>query len=308
MPPSSTPQDPSTTAKIARGERATDRPARGIAIMAFAVIAFATNDAWVKHLTATFDPLQVIWARYAGHALLLLPVLVLLARRRRLRVAQPGLQIARGALMLISTTFATYAYAALPLADLTALGFSGPLAATVLAIPVLGEHVGIRRWTAVLVGFVGVLVVVRPGTAAFDPAALLIVTGSCCWALGFVVTRRMATGDGATAMLLWTAAIGFLGSTAMVLPVWETPDFWGGAQLLGMGGFNLFGQYLLIRAVAYAPASAVVPLTYTQLVWATLIGFIAFGSTPDRWTIVGAGVIVASGLYVWRRERVSRIS
>ncbi len=274
--------------------------------MAFAVVCFATNDAWTKHLTATFDPLQVVWARYTGHVLLLLPVVAFMARRRRLLAAQPGLQVARALLMLICTICATYAYAVLPLAELTALGFSGPLAATVLAIPVLGEHVGIRRWTAVLVGFVGVLIVVRPGTAAFDPAALLIVGGSCIWALGFVVTRRMATGDGPVAMLVWTAAIGFVGSSLLVVPVWETPDLWGGVQLLAMGGFNLFAQFLLIRAVVHAPASVVVPLTYTQLVWATLIGFAAFGSTPDGWTISGAAIIVASGLYVWHRERLRR--
>jgi len=229
-----------------------------------------------------------------------------MVRRRRLLLAQPGLQIARALLMMICTVCATYAYARLPLAELTALGFSGPLAATVLAIPVLGEHIGIRRWTAVLLGFLGVLIVVRPGTAAFDPAALLIVGGSCVWGLGFVVTRRMATGDGPASMLIWTAAIGLVASSVLVVPVWQTPDLWGGAQLLAMGGFNLFGQFLLIRAVVHAPASVVVPLTYTQLVWATLIGLVAFGSTPDQWTIVGAAIITASGLYVWHRERVRR--
>jgi len=291
---------------MARGERASDRPARGIAIMAFGVICFSINDAWVKHLTSLFDPLQVIWARYAGQTLGLLPLLVMMLHRRRPLMTQPGWQLARGGLMLISTAFATYAYAALPLAEITALGFSGTLAATVLAIPVLGEHVGIRRWTAVIAGFIGVLVIVRPGTAAFDPAALLIVTGSCCWALGFVVTRRMAMGDGPATMLVWTALVGLVGSTVMVLPVWETPDLWGAAQLLGMGAFNLFGQFLLIRAVVHAPASAVAPLTYTQLVWAALIGFLWFGSIPDAWTIAGAAIIVASGLYVWHRERVRR--
>jgi drug/metabolite transporter (DMT)-like permease len=274
--------------------------------MAFAVICFATNDAWTKHLTQEFAPLQVVWARYAGHSLVLLPIVALMARRRRLALTQPGLQIARGLLMMICTICATYAYAVLPLAELTALGFSGPLAATVLAIPVLGEHIGIRRWSAVLVGFVGVLIVVRPGTAAFDPAALLIVGGSCIWALGFVVTRLMATGDGAVPILIWTAAIGLVCSSVLVVPVWQTPDLWGAAQLLAMGGFNLFGQFLLIRAVVHAPASVVVPLTYTQLVWASLIGFFAFGSTPDLWTIAGAGIITASGLYVWHRERVRR--
>jgi len=293
-------------AATVRGQRASDRPARGIAIMALAVICFATNDAWTKHLTESFPPLQVVWARYVGHSLALLPVVILMVRRRRLLLAQPGLQIARALLMMICTVCATYAYARLPLAELTALGFSGPLAATVLAIPVLGEHIGIRRWTAVLLGFLGVLIVVRPGTAAFDPAALLIVGGSCVWGLGFVVTRRMATGDGPASMLIWTAAIGLVASSVLVVPVWQTPDPWGGAQLLAMGGFNLFGQFLLIRAVVHAPASVVVPLTYTQLVWATLIGLVAFGSTPDLWTIVGAAIITASGLYVWHRERVRR--
>jgi drug/metabolite transporter (DMT)-like permease len=108
--------------------------------------------------------------------------------------------------------------------------------------------------------------------------------------------------------LIWTAAVGLICSSLLVVPVWHTPEFWDGVQLLAMGAFNLFGQFLLIRAVVHAPPSVVAPLTYTQLVWATLIGFVAFGSTPDLWTIVGAVIIVASGLYVWHRERVRRIS
>jgi drug/metabolite transporter (DMT)-like permease len=288
------------------GERTSDRPARGVAIMAFAVVTFAANDALVKFLTESFHPLQLVWARYAGHAVLLLPMAVLLARRRRLRVAQPGLHLARGALMLVSTACATFAFGIMPLAELTALGFSGPLVATLLAIPLLGEHVGIRRWSAVAAGFVGVLIVVRPGTAAFEPAALLMVAGSSLWALAFVITRRIGAGEGAAVMMIWTGAVGLLGGTAMVVPVWRTPDLPDTALLLGMGAFNLLAQYLLIRAVAYAPASALAPLTYTQLVWATIIGMAVFGAVPDLWTLAGAAIIVASGLYVWHRERVRR--
>jgi drug/metabolite transporter (DMT)-like permease len=232
----------------------------------------------------------------------------MLLRRRRLRVARPGLHVVRGALMWISTTFATFAFASLPLAELTALGFSGPLAATLFAIPLLGEHVGPRRWLAVIAGFLGVLIVVRPGAATFDPAAVLIVTGSACWGLGVVVTRRIGPGDGAAAMLIWTAVAGLIASTVFVIPAWRTPDAWGAIELLAMGAFNLFAQYLLIRALHYAPASTLAPLSYTQLVWSTLLGLAVFGAIPDRWTVLGAVIIVASGLYVWHRERVRRIS
>ena len=291
---------PATT----RGVRMHDDHSRGIALMVASLIVFSASDGLVKYVATSYSPVQIIWTRYVVYAVLLLPAVVLQLRRRRLWPDRAWMQGARGLLLVFSAVSGAYAVGRLPLADFAAIGFVGPLFVTALSIPFLGEHVGIRRWSAVIVGFIGVLIVVRPGTSGFEPAALVLIGGSLCWAMGFIIARKAGTTTPAIVALIWTALIGLPVSSLGVPFVWKDPTLVDLLAMVAMGISHLAGQYLLIRAIDYASASILAPITYSQMIWATAIGMFAFGTFPDHWTIVGATVIVGSGLYVWHRERV----
>ena len=175
---------------------------------------------------------------------------------------------------------------------------------TALSIPLLGEKVGIRRWLAVLVGFVGVLVVIRPGTAAFDPAALFPVASASFWALALIVTRKMSHRDTPLTTLVYASVVGFVVATLPLPWFWTTPDLPALAMILGMGVLSLSGHYLLVQAFQLGSVSILAPFAYSQMIWATLFGYLVFHNLPDLLTWVGAIVIILSGVYVWHRERV----
>jgi drug/metabolite transporter (DMT)-like permease len=279
---------------------------RGIALMVVAVALFAATDATAKRLTEFVHPFEVVWSRFFFYTLCLAPFAWRRALQASMNSSAPRLQFTRGCLMLLSTTLATVAIMHVALADMTAIGFVGPLFAVALSIPILGERVGIRRWSAVIVGFLGVLIVVRPGAASFNPWALAFVLGSAFWALGFVITRKVGVRDDAVLTLTWTTAIGLVGSSVTLPFIWTAPSagVWLLMALNGAG--NLFGQYLAIRAAQLAAPSVIAPLIYTQLVWSITLGWLMFDTWPDQWTFVGAVIIVGAGLYVWHRERVLR--
>jgi drug/metabolite transporter (DMT)-like permease len=189
------------------------------------------------------------------------------------------------------------------MAEAAAVSFASPILITVLSVPVLAEVVGLRRWMAVAAGLLGVLVVVRPGTAAFQPAALFALASSVCWSTASVLTRKMAAGERATTTLLWSAVSGFVVLSAM-LPgqaIWPAPAHLALAVVLGVVASS--GQYLLVLAYRYAAASLLAPFSYLQLIWATVLGWLVFGALPDGMTLLGAAIIVASGLYTAGRER-----
>ncbi len=280
-----------------------DNPARGILLMAAAFFVFAGSDGMVKHLVATVPPLEIVWFRYLTFTLILLVAIARTGWRHGFRTNRPGLHVARAGLQVVTNALITVSFAVMPLADTVALGLTGPLFVTAMSVVLLGEFVGWRRWSAVLVGLAGTLIIVRPGTPSFEPASLLVLTGTATGALSFVLTRRMS-GEGALTLLAWAAVVGLAGSTPFALAVWRTPTTIEVGLLALNGAANLFAQWLAVRAVLIAPASVVAPVHYSHIVWATLISIVAFGVWPDAWTFAGAGVITASGLYVWWRERV----
>jgi drug/metabolite transporter (DMT)-like permease len=190
------------------------------------------------------------------------------------------------------------------MAQATTISFLSPLLITVLSIPLLGEVVGIRRWAAVLAGMLGMLIVVRPGTGGFQPAALFGVASSFCWAIALIITRKMATIDPPQTTILWSAAIG-AGVLTLLLPfgfAWPTwPQFW---LMLMLSVLASGGQWMVVVAHQHAAASLLAPFSYTQLIWVSIAGYLVFANVPDRWTLLGAAIIVASGLYTAHRERV----
>jgi drug/metabolite transporter (DMT)-like permease len=190
------------------------------------------------------------------------------------------------------------------LADATAIYFVSPILITALATPLLGEKVGWRRWTAAFAGLIGVLVVIRPGTSAFQPAALLPLLGASCWAGAAICTRLMSGTDQATTTLAYSALVGVLVLTSMVPFFWAAPTSAELGLALAMGLLSTAGHGLVVLAYHHGNASTVAPFSYVQLIWVTMLGFLVLGALPDRWTVLGATIIAASWLYTASRERL----
>jgi drug/metabolite transporter (DMT)-like permease len=280
-----------------------DNPARGIAYILGATLFFSISDAMSKVLGNHVPVLEIGWIRYAVFVVIVITV-ALRQRRLRLRVSSPGTQIVRGLTMVVSMLFFIFALRYLPIADASAIGFVSPLMITALSVPMLGEVVGLRRWSAIVVGLIGVLIVIRPGTGAFQPAAFLVIGSSLAWSIASILTRRIAGRDDATATMLWTGIIGF-GALSFAAPFGFIWPGWGWLALnVALGTIVTIGQYWMVLAYRYAGAALLAPFSYVQLLWATISGYLLFNALPDQMTLVGAAIITASGLYTIHRERI----
>jgi len=276
----------------------------GIGLMCGAVADFACLDAIAKYLGTHMDTLQVVSVRYATAFLLTLMISNPIVQPGMLRTGRPWLQLGRSCLLLGSTVLNFLSFRYLQLDEALAIMFSTPFMVAVLAGPILGEWVGWRRWIAIGVGFLGVLVVVRPGFGGLHWAALLSFASAVCYAFYGISTRMLARTDSSRTTLFYSNMLG----AAIMLPilpfVWRPPQSWLDAILMvALGAFGAFGHYLLILAHRHAPASVLSPFMYTQLVWATAFGYLVFANVPNRWTLGGAAIVIASGLYLLHRER-----
>jgi drug/metabolite transporter (DMT)-like permease len=279
-------------------------PAIGLVLLSVAL--FSIMDALSKILAARLEAIEIVWGRYLVILALLAP---LVARDpRSLMAARPLLQAVRGLCLFASAVLFIAGLAFLPLADASAIAFASPLVVTALSIPILGEQVGIRRWSAVAVGFVGVLVVIRPGSGAFDAAALLPLLSAACWALSIVLTRRMGHHDKPLTTLLYSTVVGLALSSVALPFVWRPAGVADWTLMVAMGGLHAGGQYFLIAGLMRGAASLLAPFTYSQIVWSTLLGYVVFDALPTAWTWSGAALIVASGVYIAHRERIRRAS
>lgn len=277
---------------------------RGIALMALGMFMFSAVDTMAKFLTDTIHPFQIVWCRQLG---LLLGVVVLIGLKGRsvLVSANPALQIGRGTLAAVSATLFIIGVKFVPLADAVAITFVAPFMVTVMGALILREPVGIRRWTAVIIGFIGTLIVIRPGLGALHPAAGLLVIAAAAFALRQILSRILAGGDGAGTTVAYTAIVSCILLTGPMLFVWETPGSTTEILLLvAMAILAAAGETLVILALDAAQAVVVAPLQYTLLIWGTFYGFVVFGQFPDGWTWLGALIIVATGIYTLNRERL----
>lgn len=275
---------------------------RGIAFMAIGFALFSTSDLLAKLATGTMSPFQVAWARQIGLAL---AVIVLLARRGLplLRTRYPGLQLLRGATTAVSASCFIVALVYVPLAGAVAVTFVTPFIVILLGALVLGETVSARRWIAVAAGFLGTLIVIRPGAGAFHPAILFAVVSATAFALRQVISRYLAGTDPIATTIAYTG----LTSTVLVsltLPfVWISPQGWREVALMAAIGIVAgVGELMIMRALDIASAAVVSPLHYTTILWATLWGYLVFGQLPDGWTWLGTVIVVASGLYSLYRD------
>jgi drug/metabolite transporter (DMT)-like permease len=276
----------------------------GILLMLATVLAFSCLDAMAKYLGGHLPTLEVVGVRCASAFLLALMVSNPLTRPGLLKTARPGLQLWRASMLLGSTVFNFMAFRYLQLDEAMAILFSTPFLVAILAGPLLGEWVGWRRWTAILVGFAGVLVVVRPGLGGMQWAALLSFGSAVCYAFYNITTRMLSRTDSSETTLFYANLFGCL-VMAPVLPfVWVMPASWLDVVLMvALGVFGAGGHFLLILAHRRAPASVLSPFIYTQIVWASALGYLVFGNVPSHWTIAGAAIVIASGLYLLNRER-----
>ena len=216
-----------------------------------------------------------------------------------------GSQIVRGLLLFFSSYLYFHGLVYLPLATAASISLTSPLIVTALSARFLNEPVGPRRWAAVCVGFVGALIVVRPGQAHFDWHALLIVGSTLCSAFYQLFSRRYGPAERADASATMATIVGTVAAAPFVPFEWVTPSsYWHWALFAGMGVMAGVGHYFVTIAYSQAPAAAIAPFNYLQLVGAALLGYLLFGDLPDFWSWVGAGVIVASGLYIGHRERI----
>jgi drug/metabolite transporter (DMT)-like permease len=276
---------------------------RGAIFTMLAMLGFASMDTITKWMVADYSVGQMMWVRYAVFCLFAWAVVRRRGLRAAARSARPALQFGRALLAVIESAVFVLAFRYLPLADTHAVAATSPLIVIALGVLFLGERAGPARWAAVGAGFVGVLLIVRPGFRELDWPLLLPVAGAILWGGYQILVRLCSRTDTPDTTLVWSAFVAF-GATTLIGPwQWIWPDAKGWALLLAIASLGALAHYSLIKALDYAEAGAVQPYSYTLLVFVTILGAIVFGDIPDNWTLAGAAVIVASGLYTWHHER-----
>lgn len=276
----------------------------GIGLMCMTVAVFACLDTTAKYLGAMMDPLQVAWARYTSAFLLTLFVSNLVMQPGLMKTRRPVLQVVRAVLLVASTVLNFFALRWLQLDEALSIIFTFPFIVAIASGPILGEWLGWRRWTAICVGFGGVLLITRPGLGAFNPGAVLSVASVMCYGLYAVLTRVASRSDSNQTSLFYNNAIGALVMLPVIPFVWTTPASWTVALLLvGIGAMGSLGHFFLISGHRLAPASVLSPFIYTQLIWVVILGYLVFDHVPNELTMAGAAVVISSGLYLLYRER-----
>lgn len=284
------------------------KPLKGILILLGAVACFACMDASAKWLGRHEVPaLEIAGMRYVVSLVVAAAALRVWRRPELLHSRRPVLQWGRALCLIGSTLGCFIAVRKLPLTQFTSINFSAPLITALLAGPVLGERIGPRRLVAVFVGFAGVLVITRPFGGSFSGSMGFAVLAALSNAFYFLATRMIAAHDRAETTMLYTSLVGTLLVSPTLLVNWQTPSGWlTWAVLLALGAIGAAGHWLLIVAHRHAPASTLAPFFYAQILGAVAFGLAVFGDAPDRWTLVGGGIVIGSGLYLLYRERVRR--
>jgi drug/metabolite transporter (DMT)-like permease len=274
--------------------------------MSATVFCFALLDCGAKWLVQALPVVLVVWLRFLVHAVLSAALLAPQIARGALRSKRPKLQLLRALFLPVMTGLNFWALQYLQLAETGAIQFSVPLIIALLAAPVLGERMDRAHWAAIVVGFIGVLLIVRPGTQGFHPALLLSLIVAFLYALFNLLTRRLAAHDSPETTQLFSSVGATLALMPFALAAWQTPATahqWSILILIGAAGG--LGHYLLALAHRYAPASVLAPFLYQQIVWMMLLGYLVFGDVPDTAVVIGAAIVIVSGGYLLYRERTA---
>jgi drug/metabolite transporter (DMT)-like permease len=278
-----------------------------IGLMFAALFCFACLDTSGKWMSRHIPIWEVVWARYMGATIFVLLFVNPLTTPRMLSTSRPGVQLIRALLLFGATVLNFFALRWLQLAQTVSIAFAGPLLIALFAGPMLGEWVGPRRLAAIIVGFIGVIVVTRPSLSGIHPAMLLSFGCVVCNCFYSILTRVLAATDSSRTTTFFSAVSGAIILTPALPFFWVTPQDWRVWLFLALiGGFGALGHWFLILAHHRAPAALLAPFAYTQIVWMIVFGYLVFGDLPDVWTLTGAGIVIASGLYLLYRSRVVR--
>lgn len=273
-------------------------------VLAMFIIPFV--DAIAKELSSRYSVMQITWARYFFHFCLMLPLVLMKHGVRSLVPAQPVAQLFRGGLLMCATFLYFSAISTIPLTDALALIFVYPVIVTILSAMILGEPVGARRWSAVLVGLVGAGVIIRPGFEGTGVGTLMALGAGVSYGCYLIATRKLANSAPPFVTLTFTALIGAVVFSALVPAYWQTPPPMDLVMMVSLGALAAVGHYLLIKAFEYAQASVLAPIGYSEIIMTTLLGYIIFDDFPDGLTWVGIAIIISSGIYISVRERNSK--
>lgn len=279
----------------------------GVAIfaVALAVFLFAIVDATAKALAPSYTAFQIVFFRQLFG---LLPILLLIWHAGSLDVlatGRPWAQALRAGLQLVSSAAFFAGLKSLPLAEAVAVGFTAPLFVAALSGPLLGEPAGPRRWAGIAAGFVGALIMIRPGSTAFQPGALLVVLSALAWALTMLLTRRLSRTESNVAMLAYSTLGACLGSLPLALADWHTPVGQDLGLFVMLGAFGGAGAFLVILAHRHAEAVVLAPFQYTALLWSALLGWLLWRETLEPLAWLGAAVIALASIYVSHREALA---
>ena len=278
-------------------------PAVAVLLIIASGTALAGMDGLAKFLALEVPIIMVLWGRYFFHTAITFSAYSVKTRSLRfLRARRPGLQFLRAAALFGATFFMYLAITRMPLGDAAAIQFLAPVLVTALSGLLLGEYVGPRRWMGVACGFVGVLLVARPGSGVLGWNALLPLATAVLLAVYMMMTRIIRNQDDPATTTFYSTALGALVLSALVVFNWQTLSTFQWGLMIAMGAAGAGGHFMLVKAFHSAEASMLAPFTYAQVLAAILWGYLLFADIPSPWTISGAGVVIASGLYVWYRE------
>ena len=262
-------------------------------------------DGFAKFLSDDLPILQITWARYFFTVFFTLPIMIFFFKKQLVWSDKPKLQILRGIILLSANICFFYAISIISLAKALTLAFVAPLIVTAFSPVMLGEKVGFRRWTAVVVGFTGSLVVIRPGFVELNFASLAALGTGILYGFYLIITRKLSTSDNPLLTLLMTGMVGAILVSAIIPFYWVKPSLNQWSLMAGIGVFACIGHLFLILSLKYADASKLAPLRYTEIIPNVLIGYYFFSELPDNWTYVGLLIIILSGLYISRREYIN---
>ena len=283
-------------------------PSRAVAWMLMAVACFSLMDAGMKQLASSYPTLQVTFLRGAASLPFVLVWVLATAGPRSLVPRRWALHLLRGVLGMAMIGCFVYALRSLPLSTAYTIYFVAPLLIAALSVPLLGEHVGPRRWIAIGIGLIGVLVVLRPGVGGFiSVPGLMVLLAATAYAVAAITVSMLTRTDTPQSMVVWFLVIMAVGAGLLALPDWQPLQLGHAALIAGMGLAGAGGQVALTRAFQLGEASLIAPLEYTGLVWVIGWDLLFWGALPDRFTWLGAAIIVASGLYLLHRERVRQV-
>ena len=282
------------------------KPAVGIAWMCTAAMGSSSMNGMIREASADIHAFEIAFFRNIFGLLALAPMLLRAGLGATLRTSRPGLHVLRGCFNAVAMLAFFYAVTVTPLATVAALGFTAPLFAAVLAIPFLGERPGWRRWAGLFAGFMGALVIIRPGLADISVGVLMVLLSSVAWAGALIVIKILSRTDTSLTITIFAAVFLTPITGLAALFFWTAPAATTWLLLIGIGAFGSLTQWSIAQAFHEADATLVLPFDFTKLLWAAAIGYVFFAEVPDALTLLGGGIILASVTYVAYRERQRR--